>query len=167
MSETPHHHEDPTHPFEFQPEFPPQHPQWEPHAQHGSWTPETLYLHFSQRISELDRRVLDRFEAQQRSVEQLSEASERALTKAETATENRFASVNEFRAVLTEQSGTLATRSEVNIITRQLEDRVREIQSRMDRLQGNASGFHAGWSYVIAGVAVSGTLIAILIALFR
>ena len=80
----------------------------------GGWTLEAFRDHVGKQMAELDLRYQQRFEAQEKAMAAALAAAERAVLKAEAASEKRFESVNEFRSVLIAQSATLATKSEVD-----------------------------------------------------
>jgi len=63
-------------------------------------------------MDERDRRYEDRFKAMDEKTSLALTASEKAVTKAELATEKRFDSVNEFRDTLRDQAATLMPRNE-------------------------------------------------------
>src|SRR5678815_2512757 len=63
-------------------------------------------------MDERDRRYEDRFRAMDEKTSLALTSSEKAVTKAETATEKRFDSVNEFRGSLKDQAANLIPRAE-------------------------------------------------------
>lgn len=73
-------------------------------------------------INERDLRYGQRFQAAQEAVSAALAAAKEAVTKAESANERRFESVNEFRAALTDQSGKMITRFEADTRFKALED---------------------------------------------
>ncbi len=87
-------------------------------------------------LEQQDHRYQQRFEAQTKAIDAALLAAEKAVTKAETATERRFESVNEFRATLGDQAAKLATRLELDAAN----ERVRELAARVERMEGQALG---------------------------
>jgi len=73
-----------------------------------------------------------RLKEQQRAVEAALASAEKAVTKAEVATEKRFEGVNEFRATLADQAATLMPRAEAEI-------RFASLLAKIDSLQRVAS----------------------------
>ncbi len=70
-------------------------------------------------------------------------ASDKAVTKAEIATEKRFESVNEFRAQLQDQTRTFVAREEANVLFKAMQDKLDLIQDQMKSgqiWQGNITG---------------------------
>lgn len=65
-------------------------------------------------INEKDKNYNQRFENVIQATQAALAAADRAVNKAEEATEKRFASVNEFRQTLTDQTSTFLTRAEFN-----------------------------------------------------
>jgi hypothetical protein len=130
-----------------------------------------------------DRRYEERFNASQKALElglagQKSEisaalaASDRAVLKAEVATEKRFESVNEFRGTLDNQQRTLIPRSEVDVMVRGLEEKINASvkiadaqQVVLSNMAAERAGIKGGWGYAVGAV---GFVLAIgaLIAMF-
>lgn len=79
----------------------------------SGWTVDTLKAHIERILEETDNRYEQRFKAAQE-----------AVTKAETAAEKRFDSVNEFRGQLTDQARSFMPRleSEQRMLT--LDDKI-------------------------------------------
>ncbi len=75
-------------------------------------------------ISERERSNNQRFEAQEKAVAAALAAAEKAVTKAELAAEKRFDSVNEFRGQLKDQAANFATRNEIDIRFKSIEDKI-------------------------------------------
>jgi hypothetical protein len=91
----------------------------------GGWTLDTLHHLMVQTNEQMELRYQERFNAQQQAVgaallaarEAVTTAlasADRAVAKAENAAEQRFESVNEFRATLADQASNLLTRSEAD-----------------------------------------------------
>lgn len=104
-------------------------------------------------FTEHDLRYQQRFDAQAQAIKDALLAAEKAVSKAETANEKRFDGVNEFRRALTDQTATFVSRIEFNAL-----------KERMDRSDGRAGGFSAGWGYLIG---VAGLAVAIAIAVLK
>lgn len=86
------------------------------------WTLETLYIYFAAAIEALEKtgderetRNKERLEAARETIDVAKAAADKAIVKAETATEKRFDSVNEFRAALADQTANFMPRTEYNI----------------------------------------------------
>ena len=165
-------------------------PTSSPNKQDG-WSLETAIDHLLAIIGERhaqvitliegnDKRYEERFSASQKALElglagQKSEisaalaAADRAVLKAEVATEKRFESVNEFRGTLDQQQRTLIPRSEVDVLMRGVEEKISSLGKSLDELkttvssmQSERAGIKGGWGYA-AGVL--GIVVAILSAL--
>jgi hypothetical protein len=119
------------------------------------------------------------------------ESSDRAISKAEIATEKRFDSVNEFRAQLTDQASRFMPRTESEATTNRIieritdldnrvnqlisraeavaaadrnTERIQELTDRLNRQEGRGIGLNAGWLYLLGLVAAVGTLISLYLA---
>ena len=101
----------------------------------------------------------------QREVALVHEASERAIAKAEAATEKRFASVNEFRAQLASQTSSFLPRevaeSQFEAMNKSLG--VLEAANRYDEGRQKGVGMSAG--VLVAALGAVATIITIIIVL--
>lgn len=150
----------------------------------SAWTPDLLYLYLLQRIEAteqiahvkieaseqltaaritmLSNKLDERYVTQQTAMEAARLAAEKAVTKAETASEKRFEGVNEFRAQLADQQGTFMPRAEANARIDALTDKINDAVSRLDVNQGKGTGTQQSWGVLIGAVG----LIAVLISTF-
>lgn len=101
----------------------------------------------------------------QKAVQAALLAAKEAVIKAETATEKRFESVNEFRQQLGDQSNTFLPRPEYNAQHKALEDRVTDLTDRMNKTDGAKSGSDITVGKIYAAVGVVGAILAILVLL--
>jgi hypothetical protein len=105
---------------------------------------------YARRLSELEKLMNAKFEGVRTSMDAQAEkvalalaASDKAVTKAEIATEKRFESVNEFRAQLQDQTRTFVAREEANVLFKAMQDKLDLIQDQMKSgqiWQGNITG---------------------------
>lgn len=77
---------------------------------------------------------------QQELTAQALASADKAVLKAEVAAEKRFESVNEFRATLSDQQSQLATKTEVNLRFKALEDRVNSVVEDAREIKGRGAG---------------------------
>ncbi len=115
------------------------------------WTLRTLYIH-----------VMEISKAAKEGVNAAMASAEKAILKAETATEKRFDSVNEFRQAMRDQQDTFASKSETNM---RLDDLGKRVESMSDDLK-SASGKSAGITLVAVGLAWLITTGIALVAVF-
>jgi hypothetical protein len=106
-----------------------------------------MFDYINMRLSDITFAIDNRFEQNERQVQR----SERELNE-------RLASVNEFRLVLTDQQKLLVTRSE----HRDFIDRVDRIESRLSSLEGRGKGINAGWGYLVGAVGIIVSFVTIL-----
>jgi len=92
-------------------------------------------------------------------------SNNKAIEKVEIATEKRFESVNEFRQTLSDQTKTFITRSEAMQAVGSNVEKIDDLKSRMDRLEGRSGGTNASWMMIVQTVAMVAGLIAIFFAL--
>lgn len=81
-------------------------------------------------------------------------AADRAVTKAEGATEKRFEGVNEFRNTLSDQQRTFVPRNEIEILIRGLNDKIDALNSTTIAKQGEKVGIGQGWAWAVAIVSL-------------
>jgi len=113
-----------------------------------------------------DKNYNQRFENVLQATQSALAASDRAVTKAEMASEKRFDAVNEFRATLADQQRNLMPRAEVEIMMKSINEKVDALNVLTIAKQSEGLGQKQGMGTiaVIAGVisAVVGILIRFL-----
>ena len=97
---------------------------------------------------EREDRNKERFVAMREAVASALASADKALVKAETASEKRFESVNEFRQTLSDQATTLLPRSEYNVQHASLVDRSNITEGRINRIEAANLGKREGLSGV-------------------
>lgn len=138
----------------------------------SGWTIDTLHVMLMKVMDERDRRHEQRFDAQ-----------EKAVLKAETATEKRFEGVNEFRQALADQTRESPTRIEVDAQYKSLSDqisnaqksledkaasnsaRISALEGDMKALSGQSRGVQQQWGYIFAAVGAITAIAAVVIAI--
>lgn len=93
-------------------------------------------------------------------------SADKAVLKAEVAAEKRFESVNEFRATLSDQQSQLATKTEVNLRFKALEDRVSGVVEDGRELKGRRVENTDNRALMFSLIAAGGTLGLILFNTF-
>jgi len=100
----------------------------------------------------------DHFEAMLTSMEKKTdlrfEQLDKAITKAETAMDKRFDSVNEFRAQLSDQQRTFIPRMEWESGHKNVCDKVDELKVRFDKIEAMKQGGNVVWAYILAGISI-------------
>ncbi len=117
-------------------------------------------------LDERDAKYNQRFEAQEKAVSAALAAAKEAVLKAETASEKRFESVNEFRTTLKDQQLLLITRSEAGAQFKALSDRLDSIDARQIALNGRLEGITWVWGIMVAGGGVVVGAIGIFLRVF-
>jgi len=105
------------------------------------WDVDTLKELVEARIETLSGAIT----AVERRATAALEASEKAIDKAEHASNARFASVNEFRQTLTDQAGRFVSREEIAAQMAALAKDIGVNASRVDRIEARGLGLNAGW----------------------
>lgn len=120
------------------------------------------FQRIEQLSAERDRRYEDRFKASDERTALALASSEKAVTKAETATEKRFDGVNEFRSALSDQTEKLLPRAEAEVKISALDNKVEEqrkliviLQQQMSEAMGRGAGASALWGYLAGGIGLA------------
>jgi len=119
------------------------------------------------KIESNDLRYEQRFLSSQQALNAALESASTAVIKAETATEKRFDSVNEFRATLADQQRTYMPRSEVDIIIKNLEERVSMNANQIATLVGQKSGRTDQTGYILAILGGISTIVTVILYVFK
>ena len=110
-------------------------------------------------LNEREDRTKERFAAMDKQVNAALASSDKAVNKAELATEKRFEGVNEFRETLRDQAATLMPRVEYNVQHRALEDLVSNIAERMTVMENRQLGSKASLGQ-LGGLIIGGAVVA-------
>lgn len=101
----------------------------------------------TERVSALDRLMEAKFvtfdvmvSSQAEKVLLALNAADKAVSKAETATEKRFEAVNEFRGQLADQASTLVSRTEFAAKADALGEKLSDLTDRLNRSEGSETG---------------------------
>ena len=117
-------------------------------------------------LNEREERTKERFIATDRSVSAALSASDKAVTKAELATEKRFEGVNEFRATLADQAAMLLPRAEYNVQHLALMDRTSAAERRIGTIEDKGVGKSLGLSLlgqIVLGIIATIAMMAVVI----
>jgi len=115
----------------------------------NGWTFDTLYIH-----------VMEISKAAKEGVNAAMASAEKAILKAETATEKRFDSVNEFRQAMRDQQENFASKSETNMRLDEVSKRLEHVTSGLEKSSGKSAGLAlaaalAGWAITTAIAAIA------------
>lgn len=119
-----------------------------------------------ERVSANEKFVMLNLASQKEAVQAAMAASEKAISRADTAIEKRLESVNEFRGQQKDLIATLVTRNEYNQGHTALEEKVSDVASRLDKIQGTEKGIGIGWAVFLGTIAVLSSLVSIAAVLF-
>src|SRR5579859_2930678 len=86
-----------------------------------------------------------RFDAQEKAVNAALAAADRAVNKAEIASEKRFDAVNEFRAALADSARLLMPRAESEQSTKILAGKIDTLETRVNAREDRGAGESQGW----------------------
>ena len=126
-----------------------------------------------ERVAALDRLMEAKFvtfqvlvSSQAEKVKLALDAADKAVSKAEQATEKRFESVNEFRASLADQSATLVTRTEFISKVEAVAEKLSDLTDRLNRAEGKGAGIGALWGWIVGAIGLLSTVVVVANALF-
>jgi hypothetical protein len=110
-----------------------------------------LREHFEALLAESDKRYTARFEAQ-----------EKAVYVALEQTKTRFENVNEWRGTVTDLLANAMPRQEAESRSTSTSEKIIQLQSRLDKLEGSGLGKHAMFGYFLAIVGLVGAAAALI-----
>ena len=102
-----------------------------------------------------------RFDAQKEAVNAALAASDRAVNKAEMASEKRFDSVNEFRAALNDSARLLMPRLECEQRFAALEKMISDLKTTVEANSNKDEGKNLGFLKVVTGISLLANLVLI------
>jgi hypothetical protein len=132
-----------------------------------------------ERFASLNVRLDERFKAQQEALHAALAAVDKAMDKAEIASEKRFDGVTSSVQQVNAQTAGYLLREEyasahsalvgkVDTAQATNNERFREMElrltSRLDLMQGKGAGLNAGWAYLVAAIGVAAAIITVIIA---
>lgn len=104
-----------------------------------------------------------RFDAQQKAVEAALASADRAVIKAEAASDKRFDSVNEFRQTLSDETKSFITRVEYDNAHKGLEDKVQELSARVSTAESRSVGLTTAWGYLFGIMGMAAAAVSIFV----
>jgi uncharacterized membrane protein len=127
------------------------------------WTITTLKEHVDSRFLDAEKAVNSAMSAQQAAIAAALIATNTAINKAETATEKRFDSVNEFRGQLRDQADTFIRSTEVHQQFEAMFSRVTKLETSLAGLNGGITtkGAITGPLWAIGGVVFGSAIISV------
>jgi hypothetical protein len=132
-------------------------------------TPEDIPLlqHLMTVMDERDLRYQQRFEAQELAMLTSLRVARDAVAKAEAATNERLALLNEFRGQAEQQAKEYPRAETVNARFLALEKDHGALSARIERGEGRSGGLTAGWGYLVGSLtlvlALAGVIVAIVV----
>lgn len=106
-----------------------------------------------------------RFDSQEKAVNAALAAAQKAVDKAEVASEKRFEAVNEFRAALGDQARLLMPRIEAEQAFKAMAEKIDVLTTRINARDDRGAGLNQGWVILLGIAALVGTVSAIVFAI--
>jgi len=116
-------------------------------------------------MDERDKRYEDRFVAMDAKTSLALSSSEKAISKAETATEKRFDSVNEFRGTLNDQASKLLPRAEADSRFLSHDEKIEDLKKQIAGLRESRSSGEAKETANHYSMTTVFSVLAVLIAI--
>jgi len=113
-------------------------------------------------MDEREKRYNERHAALEKSFLLAMSSADKAVQKAETASERRFDSVNEFRSTLADQQRTLIPRAEVEVLINSINERISDLKQQLDTLKAERQGIKGGWGYAVGVVGLVLVILSIM-----
>jgi hypothetical protein len=117
-----------------------------------------------QRLAAITENYQQLIESQKIAIDAALTAADKAVTKAEIATEKRFESVNEFRGQLADQTKSFITREEFATVRESLTEKIDLLKDTSSATSGRSAGLDKAWGYLIGA---TGVLIALVLLVLR
>jgi hypothetical protein len=125
-------------------------------------------------MDERDRRYEERFRATDEKTSLALTSSKEAVAKAETATEKRFDSVNEFRKTLADQAAGFMPRQEyisnhqaiidkIDTFKEGFNKEITDLRESRSQSAGKSAGFNASWAVAISLAFLGLTVVGLLL----
>jgi len=114
--------------------------------------PVSVRVHLEALITANDQKYQAQFNAQQTAVSTALASAAAAVAKAETAADKRFESVNEFRALVSDQQRTLMPRVESEVRLHSLSDKLSVLEAKVESILAEKRGVSGGWGFAV-GIA--------------
>jgi hypothetical protein len=114
-----------------------------------------------------DKNYNQRFDNVLQATQSALDSSDRAVSKAEMASEKRFDAVNEFRAVLADQQRNLIPRNEVEMMMKSINDKVDSLNLSTIARQSEGVGQKQGMGAVALIAGVISVAVSILIKFIK
>jgi hypothetical protein len=130
-------------------------------AMADEWTVDILHAHILAILDEREKRNDQRFTDMQTALQAALAASEKAVIKAEVATEKRFEGVNEFRSMVNDLVAGKIDRAEFMLAIASLRERYDDLNDRVTRSEGKGSGKDALWAYIVGAIGVLAAVVAV------
>lgn len=108
-----------------------------------------------------------RFDAQEKATTAALASAERAVAKAEAASDKRFDSVNEFRAALNDSARTQMPRSEAEQAIKGMSEKIDDLAKRVSANEERGRGLNQGWVLMVGIVGVVSSIVTIGFALYK
>jgi hypothetical protein len=108
-----------------------------------------------------------RFDAQQKAVDAALASADRAVLKEEMASDKRFESVNEFRKTLSDETATFMPRAEYDAQRKALDEKVQDIQARVQAVENRSIGASTTWAYLVGALGIAAAAISVFMQLKR
>lgn len=141
----------------------------------SDWTVDTLKEHFESRFTAQEKALDAALAAQEKGTAAALASADRAVVKAETAANDRFNGVNEFRGQLADQVATFPSRSEVDAQFKALADRIDvtttnhaallgALAERVGAIEGKALGTSTLFGYLVGAAGFVAAVVGVVIA---
>jgi hypothetical protein len=108
-----------------------------------------------------------RFDAQEKAVQSALASADRAVAKAEAASDKRFEAVNEFRASLNDNTRTLMPRAEYEQAIKAVNEKIETLTARINTRDDRGRGIGEGWAFLASAIGLIVSVITVIVVVSR
>ena len=127
------------------------------------WTIDTLYVHLETLLREQDRRMVERFDAQEKALNAALASAALAVDKAEDAARRWRADANEWRQAMTDREEKFMSRTDAVARFENLSRQMSEVKEAQSSSSGRSEGINLLWAVIIGGLGVAVGVIALIV----
>lgn len=138
----------------------------------SAFTVDSLHVHLLHLMDERDRRYAERFDAQEKAVAVAIGNADKFVDRAEQNAQKWRENANEWRGAMNDREIKLMPRAEVESVLAAINrtsearaasnsEKIATLEKRLERSEGKASGYSAGFGYILAAIGLATGIISI------
>jgi hypothetical protein len=128
---------------------------------------EASAVAFKELMHERDLRYTERAKSQDTAVATAMASAEKAILKAETATEKRLEGLNELKGMAENQAATFARKAEVELAQTAQDKRIDELTRQFEARQSHSMGIGTAFAYFVGACGVLLAVFSLIVTYFH